>query len=98
MTTLLFIFGISLVSCLILSPLVRALAKRWDLVDRPDGKRKVHSQETPLGGGLAIFASAVTAVFFAWAASPLHDRLEANGLWLIGLLLASALISGVGLV
>lgn len=35
--------------------LVRRLAHRWGLVDRP-GHRKVHTTPTPLGGGLAVFA------------------------------------------
>lgn len=37
---------------------VRAWAPRWGLVDRP-GHRKVHTQPTPLGGGLAIWLGMV---------------------------------------
>lgn len=37
---------------------VRAWASRWGLVDRP-GHRKVHTQPTPLGGGLAIWLGVV---------------------------------------
>ena len=36
LTQLLLIFGVSLFSCLIVTPLVRAVARRWRLVDRPD--------------------------------------------------------------
>jgi UDP-GlcNAc:undecaprenyl-phosphate GlcNAc-1-phosphate transferase len=48
----------SLVVSLIVAYLVRRLAPRWGLVDRP-GHRKVHTTPTPLGGGLAVFAGIV---------------------------------------
>jgi UDP-GlcNAc:undecaprenyl-phosphate GlcNAc-1-phosphate transferase len=38
--------------------LVRRWAPRWGLIDRP-GHRKVHTQPTPLGGGLAIWLGVV---------------------------------------
>jgi UDP-GlcNAc:undecaprenyl-phosphate GlcNAc-1-phosphate transferase len=38
--------------------LARRYAPRWDLVDRPGG-HKGHRQPTPLGGGLAIWATVV---------------------------------------
>ncbi len=38
--------------------LVRRLGPRWGLVDRP-GERKVHTQTTPTGGGLAIWLGVV---------------------------------------
>lgn len=41
-----------------LTYVVRALALRWDFVDKPGG-RKVHAKVTPLGGGIAIFWSIV---------------------------------------
>ena len=37
---------------------MRSLAPRWGLVDRP-GLRKVHTQPTPFGGGVAIWAGVV---------------------------------------
>lgn len=43
---------------LVAAYLVRQVAPRWGLVDRP-GHRKVHTTPTPLGGGLAIFAGIV---------------------------------------
>ncbi|MGH7140078.1 MAG: glycosyltransferase family 4 protein, partial [Pirellulales bacterium] len=45
----------SFLASLVAAYLVRRLAPRWGLVDRP-GHRKVHSTPTPLGGGLAVFA------------------------------------------
>jgi UDP-GlcNAc:undecaprenyl-phosphate GlcNAc-1-phosphate transferase len=41
---------------LVLCYWVRIIAPRWGLMDRPGG-RKIHTQPTPLGGGLAVWAS-----------------------------------------
>ncbi len=54
--TFLFSFTIALVSSLILTPVVRALALRLSFVDVPDGKR-FHRAPTPLLGGLALAIS-----------------------------------------
>lgn len=42
--------------------LIRQGAPRWGLIDQPNAARKVHTSPTPLGGGLAIWAS-VLGVF-----------------------------------
>ena len=53
--------------------IIRRRAPRWGLVDRP-GKRKVHTQPVPLGGGLAIWLAVVVplaaghAALLAWSA------------------------------
>ena len=54
MTTLLVIFGISLILSLILSPLIGRLGTRFGAVDIPSS-RKVHTKPIPRTGGLAIF-------------------------------------------
>jgi UDP-GlcNAc:undecaprenyl-phosphate/decaprenyl-phosphate GlcNAc-1-phosphate transferase len=87
----------SAVACLILIPLVRRLAVRNALVDRPDGRRKVQSRPVPLGGGIAVLASA----FLGAAASamiPGLPRDQLATLWptALGLGLAAAVICGVG--
>jgi UDP-GlcNAc:undecaprenyl-phosphate GlcNAc-1-phosphate transferase len=102
MMTLLILFGSSLGLCLILTPLVRALAARYGLVDCPDGRRKTHSQPTPVAGGLAILIAGTLAVAAALIVpGDLHDKLWAPAQtlwWLAGLLLAVLVISGLGLV
>ena len=45
----------SLATTLAAVPLVRRLAVRCDLVDRPDARRKLHGRVVPLGGGLAVY-------------------------------------------
>ena len=44
----------SLASALALTPLAQALARRLDIVDRPDGKRKLQQSPIPLLGGVAV--------------------------------------------
>jgi UDP-GlcNAc:undecaprenyl-phosphate GlcNAc-1-phosphate transferase len=86
----------SLVACLLLTPPARVLARRWGLVDRPDGRRKLHGQPIPLAGGLAVF----TAVLAALATLELAgltwvtDSLRAPEL--LGLLVGGAVICSVG--
>ena len=62
MISLLAIFAASLTCSLVLTPVVRSLARRYGLVDRPDGRRKLQAKAIPLGGGLAILLSAMVAV------------------------------------
>jgi UDP-GlcNAc:undecaprenyl-phosphate GlcNAc-1-phosphate transferase len=97
MIGLLLIFPLSLACCLILIPVVRWLAPRVGLVDKPDGRRKVHGRPVPLGGGLAILASAAAAVAAALAVpGPVRDTLAAKGGLILGLGLAAVLICAVG--
>ena len=62
MTTLVTVLGLSFACCLLLTPIARALAVRSDLVDRPDGLRKIHAKAVPMGGGIAVLLSIVAAI------------------------------------
>lgn len=68
------------------TPLVRWLALRIGLVDRPNS-RKIHTSPTPLLGGLAIYMAFVFSVFLFW------DRASASQMAaiLIGITLVTAL-------
>ena len=44
---------------------VKYLAVRFNLLDKPDEKRKKHLRPTPLGGGVAIFLSFFISLFIA---------------------------------
>ena len=48
-------FALSMVSSCVLTALARRLAPMVGLIDRPDGKRKLHRQPTPLLGGVAVY-------------------------------------------
>ncbi|MHC1729934.1 MAG: glycosyltransferase family 4 protein [Syntrophobacteraceae bacterium] len=54
MKTVLTIFLVSLCLALLLTPLATRIARRFDLVDRPSG-RKIHTRPIPRIGGVAIF-------------------------------------------
>ncbi len=94
------VFGAAMALGLALTPAVRRAALRWGLVDRPDGRRKLHSREIPLGGGAAVFlatAAVLTPLFLLpnpWSAT----LQRASGSDRLALLLAAAVIVLVGLV
>jgi len=98
MNTLLVVFILSCVASLILTPLVRRVAARIGLVDRPDGRRKIHTKPIPLGGGVAILVSVCIAIGAAFTASPLCHEFLADRLLLLGIFLGAVAISVTGLV
>ncbi len=92
------IFLVALLGSLLLTPLVRALALRWGMVDKPDEHRKLHGSAIPLGGGAAVlggFALALAVVFLYSARW--RDCFAADWPFLIGLVLAAAVICFIGL-
>lgn len=65
---------------LLVTPAVKSLAIRWKIVDQPDGRRKLHSRITPLGGGISIYLGSIIALFFSsfvvgriWPKWPFED-------------------------
>lgn len=55
-------FGCGCFLAILLAPLVARLARRWAIVDLPDGNRKSHAEATPLGGGVAVALATVGAM------------------------------------
>ncbi len=97
------LFAVTLISgiCAVgLTPLVRLLASKIGLIDHPDGRRKLHLQPIALGGGIAVFLSAilglVCANFASTTLSAIVDGTQAS--FITGLLASSAFIVGVGLI
>ncbi len=97
-------YSLALIGCcsfllaLVLTPLCRNLFQRWGWMDRPDGKRKLHSRPVPRAGGVPIMAaylgafalllaSPFSAVAIVKTALPLAWRISS----------AAALVFGVGL-
>ena len=68
------IFIVTLLLSVALTFLVIKLAKKLKIVDRPDDDRKIHMLETPLLGGLAIFAAFFVVLYFV------HDKLLTGNL------------------
>ena len=65
MSSLLIIMLLAFVSTLLLTPIVRAIAARKGLVDKPDAERKLHKKGTPLGGGIAVMGGICIALALA---------------------------------
>jgi UDP-GlcNAc:undecaprenyl-phosphate GlcNAc-1-phosphate transferase len=66
----------SLFISLLVIPTVRALFRRWGIVDKPDATRKLQSNAVSLGGGLAVFVS----LCLGFAVVMLVDRYLGQGL------------------
>lgn len=58
-------FGVALASAIALTPLARALALRLEIVDQPDGRRKLQKRPVPLFGGVAVYLSLVLGLLAA---------------------------------
>lgn len=63
--------GTALLAGLVVTPIVRTLARRVGFVDKPDGGRKAHQHAVALGGGLAVAISTgcgfLAAAIASWA-------------------------------
>ncbi len=79
-------------SSLLLTPVVRALVRRWGFLDHPDGDRKLQADPVPLGGGAVVLISIGVAVCivsccgFDWDSSLGQQRPN------LAVLLASAVV------
>lgn len=62
---------VSLLLCLMLTPVVRDAFLRWNIVDCPDGVRKLHARAVPRAGGVPIAASYLAA-YIVLLLSPLR--------------------------
>lgn len=77
---------------------MRRLAVRLGMVDRPDRHRKIHENETPLGGGVAVYVGLMAGVVVLYVVdNPVRALLQEHTLDLVAFLLAGATICGIGL-
>ncbi|MGB3096150.1 MAG: MraY family glycosyltransferase [Candidatus Deferrimicrobiaceae bacterium] len=81
-------FATSLLLALYLTPIFRDSARRFGIVDRPDGGLKTQEEAVPYLGGLAVFSAVLfpASIFLRFS-----DEL-------MGLLLASAIVVMLGLI
>jgi UDP-GlcNAc:undecaprenyl-phosphate GlcNAc-1-phosphate transferase len=56
------LFLIATIASLIITPLVRRVCSRFNLLDVPAGGRRVHTRATPRLGGIAIYLSLILAL------------------------------------
>lgn len=64
MSKYIFIFTITLLLTALLTLVVKKLAIRFNVVDKPDNYRKIHKHPIPLLGGVAIFLGFFVILFF----------------------------------
>lgn len=96
MTSMLIAFAVSVSFVLFLLPLFARGAKWVGLVDRPDKQRKLHENEIPLIGGVAVFVGASVGFGCALWFGSLEFR-EQDPFELIGLLIGTLVILAVGI-
>ena len=76
---------------------MRRLALALDVIDRPDSHRKLHAQDTPLGGGIVLLLASVVAVLGLMIFSPnWRANLLDNAWFLSGLLAGVVTICIIG--
>lgn len=91
-------FIVALLVSVALTPVVRLLARRFNVVDHPDGHRKFHRDPTPLGGGISILLSFLAAVSVALLLSiGQRQALAADKWFLLGGLSSIVTIALIGL-
>jgi UDP-GlcNAc:undecaprenyl-phosphate GlcNAc-1-phosphate transferase len=95
--TYLLFFVASFLIALILTPLVRALSIRFGVLDLP-GKRKIHKEDIPRLGGVAIFIAAVLP-FAIYLIIKDFKGPEISTAWppLVGLILGCLMVFGIGI-
>jgi len=72
-----YVFDISFVLALLLTPVLRQVSHRLNFVDQPDSERKIHEGAMPLLGGVAVFgAFALNVLVNALVVLPVLNRFE----------------------
>lgn len=92
MQTLLLNAAISFAAAACVTPLVRLLAWRANVVDRPDGARKAHGRPVALLGGVALFAAIAIGVAVAVGSGWLPGD-HVKGKYLVGIVVAAFLLT-----
>jgi UDP-GlcNAc:undecaprenyl-phosphate GlcNAc-1-phosphate transferase len=98
---LLAFFALSLVLSIFLTPLARALARRWGYTDKPDERRKLHGQAIPVAGGIALLLASLATVSGVFLSGLCPDswseEFSKDAPFWLGLAAASIFICGVGI-
>jgi UDP-GlcNAc:undecaprenyl-phosphate GlcNAc-1-phosphate transferase len=82
----------------LLTGLARHVARRIDLLDRPDRQRKLHKRATPLMGGVAVYLSLLTATSAIWFTARDHFDFDTNSARFASMMLLSGgLLCAIGL-
>ena len=90
--TLLLLAAVSLALSLIFTPTIRILAVRWNLVDLPDNKRKVHKAPIPRVGGVAIAVAYFGSLLAVAAFAAYHQLVAITGFAAVKSIVPAALV------
>jgi UDP-GlcNAc:undecaprenyl-phosphate GlcNAc-1-phosphate transferase len=72
-----YVFDVSFVLALLLTPAFKRFSHQWGMVDQPDAERKIHTEPMPLLGGVAVFAAFAANVLFNYLiVLPLAARVD----------------------
>lgn len=96
---LLILFTVGLLCAIALTPLMMRLARKVNLLDRPDGTRKLHARPTPVIGGPILLGGTFFAILVGWFLGGATGRILPQQFYQhLGLLVAATLICALGVV
>ncbi|MGL6095990.1 MAG: hypothetical protein ACRC7O_09375, partial [Fimbriiglobus sp.] len=99
MIDLLTVFGIAAVTGCAATYAARAAAGKIGLLDKPDGRRKIHARPIAVAGGIGVLTGTLAALGLASAFVPtVADGLTTDPVNAASLLAAALVIAVVGLV
>lgn len=102
MIRLILITVIAFVLSLLMTPVVRRAALRLGLSDSPDGERKLHEGTIAVGGGVAVllgfFGAIMVLLVFPSVWGYILSQSPEFLMFLIGLMVSSTFLCGVGLI
>lgn len=91
------IIGITFISCLILTPIMIKLCKKYNIVDIPKDSRRVHSKPMPRIGGVAIVTSMLIGFFIYYLFTRNIPSIALNQKFL-GYIVGGLVIATMGLI
>ena len=70
-------FVVSFAASVLFTAVVRVVARRWGILDRPDGLRKLHKGPVPLWGGVAVYLACLLGLLVArYGSFGIGERLD----------------------
>ena len=90
--------GIAFFGSLLMTPLVRRFAFRFNIIDHPDAQRKLHTEPIPLCGGVAVVIGMCCALlFFVFFPHPWQQLFSNSSQFLVSFSVAVAGILLLGI-
>ena len=90
-------FG-SLAASLALTPIVCRIARRIGFVDKPDSRRKLHTNVVALGGGLAVLTAVLSTSVVVIGGAVAIGAIQLDTTFVVGLFVAAVLLTVVGVI